>query len=242
LSEYPFIDFLAREIGELRRRLLICLGALALASTLMMGYPSWDNSWALQLLGYLQTHLLPQGVHLVFLDPLEPMAVAIKLSLGVSLLACLPLLLWHFVAFTAPALAKGMRAFYIRFTILSVLFIAAGLALTYAFMLPLTLKMLLAYGQVAGGVPMITFDRFYSFCVLVLLAFALPFETPILMGFLQRFNFVEAKTFREHRLKAFGLIMIVSQLVTPDPIITPSIFCAVSFLLYEVGIWMGSWL
>lgn len=242
MSESPFFSFLAREINELRRRLLICLGALALVSGLMMGFPSWEHSWSLQLLAYLQARLLPQGLHLVYLNPLEPMAIAMKVSLAVAFLICLPLTLWHFVAFTLPALAKGMRGFYVRFALLSVLFIGAGIYLTYAFMLPITLKMLLAYGQAAGGVPMLTFERFYSFCVLVILAFALPFETPLVMGFLQRFNLVEAATFRSIRLKAYGVFMIVAQFVTPDPLVTPTIFCLVSFALYEIGILMGNWL
>lgn len=242
MSEYPFIDFIVREVDELRRRLLVVLLALALVSGLMMGAPSWEHSWALQLLSYLQTHLLPQGVHLVYMHPLEPMAVAMKVSVAVAILLCLPLLLWQFVAFTAPAMAPGMRGFYVRFVTLSIAFVSLGLFLTYAFMLPLTLKMLLAYGQASGAEPMLSFDRFYGFCLLVLLAFALPFETPLIMAFLQRFNLVEAKTFRSIRLKAYGVIMIVSQFVTPDPLVTPTLFCVVSFLLYEVGIWMGAWL
>jgi sec-independent protein translocase protein TatC len=240
MSESPFFAFLSREINELRRRLLICLAALVLVAGLMMGCPSWQHSWALQGLSFLESQLLPAGLHLVYLSPLEPMAVAMKLSLAVAFLACLPLLLWHVVGFTLPALAAGMRPFYVRFALLSVLFMGAGLFLTYQFMLPLTLKMLLAYGTAAGGVPTLTFENFYSFCVLVLLAFALPFEAPLVMGFLQRFNLVEAKTFRSIRLKAYGVFMIVSQFVTPDPLITPTIFCLVSFALYEIGILMGS--
>jgi Tat protein translocase TatC len=242
MSESPFFDFLAREINELRRRLFICLGALALVSGLMMGFPSWEHSWALQLLAYLQTQLLPSGLHLVYLNPLEPMSVAMKVSVAVAFLSCLPLILWHGVAFTMPALAKGMRAFYARFVLLSVLFIGAGIYLTYAFMLPITLKMLLSYGQAAGGIPMLSFERFYSFCVLVIFAFALPFETPLIMGFLQRFNLVNASTFRSIRLKVYGVFMIVAQFVTPDPLVTPTIFCVVCFALYEIGILMGSWL
>ena len=242
MDDFPFIQFVIREIDELRRRLLICLAALALVSGLMIGFPSWEHSWALQLLSALQSRLLPEGVHLVYLNPLEPMAIALKFSVSVSFMLCLPLLIWHFTAFTLPAFSEGMRGFYLKFTLLSVAFIAAGLFLTYEFMLPLTLKMLLAYGQAAGGVPMLTFERFYSFCLVVLFAFALPFETPLVMGFLQRFNIVEAKTFRAIRLKAYGVIMIVSQFVTPDPLLTPTIFCAVSFVLYEIGILMGSWL
>ena len=232
----PFIEFLIREGEELRRRLLWCLACFGLVSAVLLGAPTWEHSYALRLVAALQAALLPEGVKLVFMDPLEPMLVVFKVSLLASMLVSSPVLIWHFIAFTAPALAKGLRAYYVRFTLLALGLLSLGLWLTYKFMLPLTLKMLLAYGQAAGGTAMISFERFYSFSLMVLLAFALPFETPLLMSFLHRFNIVDVSNFRSWRWKVYGVFMIVSEFVTPDPLITPLIFIALSIVLYECGI------
>ncbi len=235
-SESPFLDFLVREGVELRRRLMWCVGSFMLISGLMLGAPSWEHSYAIQLFDHLQSALLPLGTKLVFLDPLEPMVVVFKLSMLASLVLTAPILIWHVFAFTAPALAPGMRSFYGRFVVLAILLFALGLWLTYRFMLPLTLHMLMAYGAAAGGSPMITFERFYSFSLLVLLAFALPFETPLLMGFLHRFNIVDVETMRRWRLKFYGVFILVAQFVTPDPIVTPLMFIGMMIVLFESGL------
>jgi sec-independent protein translocase protein TatC len=241
-SESPFLDFLVREGDELRRRLIWCLAVFLLVSCLLIGLPSFSDSYALRLMSWLQTQLLPPGLKLVFLDPLEPMAVAIKFSMLLSLVISLPVVSWHVVAFTAPAFSPGMRGYYMRFTFLALLFLLAGLTLTGVFVLPMTLKMLLDYGLAAGGTPLLTFNRFYMFSGLVLIAFALPFETPLIMGFLQRFNLVPVEQFKKWRFKAWGGFIILSQFVTPDPLVTPLIFSIACILLYELGIRMGKWL
>ncbi len=187
--------------------------------------------------------MLPAGTHLVFLSPLEPMTQMFKLALAVSVIACVPLLTYHFLAFTRPALDKGMHGFYVRFVVLAMAFFAAGLCFSgFQFMLPLTLKMLIRYGVQAGGEAQITFERFYSFITMFLLAFSLPFEIPLVIGFLHRFNLVPVDWFRAHRRQAYGVFLLVSQFVTPDPLVTPLIFTAMGITLYEVGILMAKWL
>lgn len=241
-SESPFLDFLIREGEELRRRLLWCLGALALVAGALIGLPNWEHSFALKLAAWLQQALLPAGIKLVFLDPLEPMMVVLKLSLIVAFTACSPLFIWHFLRFTMPAFEKGMRSFYLRFTFLALALFSLGAFLAAKFLLPLTLDMLLSYGISAGGVPQLTFERFYSFSALVVVAFALPFETPLIMGFLHRFNIVTSDNFRAWRWKAWGFFMILSQFVTPDPLVTPLIFTGLTIFLYELGLRLSKWL
>lgn len=235
-TEFSFLEFLQREGEELRRRLLWTLGALILVFGGLIGLPSWEASYSLKLAQVFQQSLLPPGTKLVFLDPLEPMVAVAKLTLAMSLAACSPLFIWHSLAFTAPAFEKGMRAFYVRFTLLAIGLFSLGLFLGWRFLLPMTLEMLLSYGQSAGAVAQLTFDKFYGFTAMVLLAFALPFETPLVMAFLQRFNIVEGAQFRQWRFKAWGIFILVSQFVTPDPLVTPALFSGLCILLYELGI------
>ncbi len=240
--ESPFLRFVFSEFGELRRRFLWCLAILVLVCGALMGLPSWEHSWVMDISAWVQARLLPPGMRLVFLDPLEAMLVMFKVSMVVSLAACLPVLAYHFVAFTAPALDRGYRWFYTGFVLASVLLFALGAGLTFFFFLPLTVHMLVQYGLAAGGVAQITFDKFYSFVFLFLLVFSLPFEAPLVMGFLHHYNLVPASTFRTSRLKVYGVLIILSQFVTPDPVITPTIFIVMTILLYESGILLCRWL
>lgn len=241
-EEYPFFAFILRELDELRRRLLWCLGALALCSGALLALPSWDHSYIMRLSAWLRAELLPAGAKLIFLSPLEPMAQMIKLALVLSVLLCLPLLLWHFLAFTRPALPEGLRGFYARFLVLAVGLLGLGLAFSGVFLAPLTFKILLDYGANAGGEAQLTFERFYSFIAVLLLAFAIPFELPLLMGFLHRFNLVSADWFAKNRFRAWGVILLISQFVMPDPLVTPLIFTGMGIVLYEGGLHLGKWL
>jgi sec-independent protein translocase protein TatC len=234
--------FLAREFSELRRRLLWCVACVLLVSGALVGLPRWEHSWVMQIASWAQQGILPEGVKLVFLDPLEAMLVMFKISMVLAVAACIPILAYHFVAFTLPALDQGYRRYYVGFVAAAVGLFALGAFLTSAFFLPLTVKMLVHYGLAAGGLPQITFDKFYSFVFLFLLVFSLPFETPLVMGFLHHFNLVPVATFKAIRLKTYGVLLIVSQFVTPDPLITPTIFTVMSILLYEAGILLCYWL
>lgn len=238
-GEFPFLAFVMREAEELRRRALWSLASVGLVSGILLSFPRWEDSYILRFSVFLKQALLPEGAKLVFLSPMEPMAQMIKLSLAVGIVVCLPILLWHFLRFTRPALPQGLQGFYVRFIVLACLLFALGLAFSSVFLAPLTFKMLIAYGVQAGGEAQITFDRFYGFITLFLLAFALPFEIPLVMGFLQRFNLVSADWFRSVRFQAWGVIMLVSQFVTPDPVVTPLIFTAMGIVLFESGLLFG---
>jgi sec-independent protein translocase protein TatC len=124
------------------------------------------------------------------------------MTLGV--VASVPVLVWHFLGFTKPALPEGLRGFYTRFVALAFLLFALGLAFSALVLAPLTFDMLISYGVAAGGEAQITFERFYSFITLFLLTFALPFEIPLVMAFLHRFNMVSVDWFRSVRFQAWG--------------------------------------
>lgn len=241
-EEFPFFGFLLRELGELRRRLFWVLGVWALISSLLFALPSWDASYILRFSQFLRDFLLPPGSQLIFLSPLEPMSEMLKLSLLAAMGLSVPVLAWHFIAFTAPALDRGYRPFYAGFVIWSVLLFSLGLAFSFYFMAPLTVKMLVAYGQAAGAQPQLALTQFYSFVYLLLLSFALPFELPLLITFLHRFNLVPVTLFRSWRFKAWGIIMVLSQFVTPDPVVTPIIFTVLGILLYEAGVFSCRWM
>ena len=236
MSQENFFNFIARELEELRRRLVWCLGSLALVSAVLMGAPRWEDSYVLRLSAVLKAKLLPPGAHLVFLSPLEPMVQMFKLSLVLGLIVCLPILVHHFIGFTKPALAEGMRGFYVKVILLALGLFAVGVTVSGLFLAPLTFDSLIHYGMQAGGEAQITFERFYSFIFLFLLTFAIPFEIPLVMAFLHRFNLVDVNWFRAHRRQAYGVVLLISQFVTPDPLISPLIFTALGWILFEVGI------
>lgn len=234
--------FLAREFSEIRRRAFWCAAFLVVASSILIGCPHWEDSYVMRISMMAENALLPAGVHLYYQKLMEVMLVNFKISLVLAIAASVPLLAYHFVAFTAPALDRGYRTFYLGFVAAAVGLFALGILLTSVFFLPLTVKMLVHYGMASGVQPMLSVDEFYSFVFLFLLVFALPFEMPLLIGFLHRFNLVPAATFKSLRFKIYGVILIVSQFVTPDPLITPTIFSVMNIALYEAGILLCRWL
>src|ERR1700684_967015 len=80
-------------LGELRRRLLICVYVL-IGGTVF-------GAWAVNpVIAWLAR---PVGT-LVFLHPTEAFAAQVKIAVGVSFLLCLPILLYQIWAFMASGL------------------------------------------------------------------------------------------------------------------------------------------
>ena len=88
---------LVEHLGELRTRLIICLGALASASPSPTAFTAGSSTGS--------TRPLPArpSDKPVTLSPIEPFATSILVSLWAGLLLALPIVLWQLWAFLAPA-------------------------------------------------------------------------------------------------------------------------------------------
>ena len=98
---------LVEHLGELRTRLIICLGALAAGFGVAYGFHG-------RILHWLNAPLPANLDKPVTLSPIEPFATSIMVSLWAGLLLALPIVLWQLWAFLAPALEERQAALDVR--------------------------------------------------------------------------------------------------------------------------------
>lgn len=125
----------------------------------------------------------------------------------------------------------------------SCLFILSAIALFYGgslfcylFVLPSGIKFLIGY---EGGAikAMISVERFVSFCIAMIFAFAVTFEIPIIMLVLSKAGIVTSRVLSKTRRYAMLFITIAAALITPTPDVYNMMLLGVPmYILYEAGI------
>jgi len=230
-------------LGELRSRLIRSIAVFAGFIALFLILPSFHDSFALRLMRHLPISLIPDPYHLIFLDALEPLWVAMKVAFTLALFFSSPYLLFEGISFLAPAFSAAHRKLLIGSVGAGFLLFAGGVYFSYRVMVPVTLDVLLQYGVAAGGQPALTVSSFFGFLLIMLLLFGIPFELPLVMGLLVRSQVVPLDVMMNARRFVYVGIVVVAAVLTPDP--TPfsqMILSVVMILLYELGILIGRWL
>ena len=229
-GEMPFLDHLE----ELRWRILYSLIALVLG--FIAGFIVVTKYDVLGLLVEPVLPYLPEGQKLVYLSPMEPFFLTLKLAGLIGLLLAAPVIVYQIWAFVAPALKKEERRSIVPSFYLGLVLFAAGAALAYYAALPVTLKFGMSF-QVETLEPNLTVGPYLALVVRMLLAFGLVFELPIVILILSAFGIVDPAMLRSKRRHAIVVFAIVASIITPGDIIVLTLLLMVPLLLlYELSI------
>ncbi len=235
-----------QHIDDLRRRLLVSIGALLGASAFMFSF-RWDaGSWypvpalhdnlAAQAFGRMAADLVPAGVTLVQVRPLDGFMAELAVAFGISALVTLPVTVGQMGGFLMPALKpqerKALRSAFLPMLLL----FGAGVAFCYAYVLPFMFSTLYGYGTALGAQPLLEVSELVSFSVSLLLVFGAAFQTPVAMYALTRVGLVEASSWTKVWRHATVVIVILAALVT-DPTVVSQVMVALPLMgLYGLGI------
>jgi sec-independent protein translocase protein TatC len=223
-------------LDELRRRLIISVAAVGLAS--VVGFVFYRP-----ILDFLQepyreaVESLPNTItsDLIVTTPTEPFLAFIKIGLFSGLLIALPVILYQVWRFITPGLTQRERRYAIPFVLSSLVLFAAGTV--FAFMvLPRGLSFLFSFGG-DNLVPLLTIDRYLSFLFFLILAFGLSFELPLVLLFLTGVRVISSSQMRRWRRYAALGTAIFAAVATPtaDPY-TMLLMWIPLYLLYEGAI------
>ena len=234
---------LVEHLDELRRRLIICI--VAIAGGAVVGWFLYGPVLDLILHPYCDYWnttdpklRITQACSLFFNEPLGAMIVKLKIVVFIGLMVALPVLMYQLWMFIVPGLTKKERRMAVPFVGSSVVLFALGALFAYI-TLPRGLNFLLGF---AGDqfAPILTGDRFVTFVILVAVAFGLAFEFPVLLVFLELVGVLSTEKLRKWRRFAFLGIAIFAAVITPssDPY-TMLAMTIPMWLFYEAAIIIG---
>jgi len=219
-------------LQELRYRVLVCAGALAVG----VGVSFWPlTGWFLKFLKKPGEDRVP-GLKTVFLDPLEGWATYFRVSLLLGVAIAMPVLIYQILAFVSPGLTKAERRWVYPIVLGASAMFLAGCAFAYYVELPPALGFLL-HPPAGIGEPLIRASKYFDFVTRLMLVTGLVFELPLLVMGFAKLGVVRSKQLLGWWRYAIVVAFVVSAIVTPsiDPI-TQSFVAGSLIALYFAGI------
>ena len=205
-------------------------------------YPTLYHSIAIQSVNLFLDREKPAGLHLITLNPFDPLYSAMYVSFLLALISSFPLVFREIWAFIAPGLYEHEKK-----TIRKVLLPATGLFIagaSFAYFIIIPFMMLFVYrlDLDLGVEPTLSLRSFVSTVVTLIIAVGASFEFPLVMTSLTQLGLVKAKTWRENWrwgvLASFIIALIVSP-GTTGGLIETTIAVTLSSL-YFVGVIVSS--
>jgi sec-independent protein translocase protein TatC len=222
---------LVEHLEELRQRLFVCLGAVAVG---------WIAAYAVhgRLIHILERPLPIGHRQLTTLTIGEPFMTSIWVSLYLGAALALPVILWQAWAFFAPAFELAHKGLLKAFVFLATLLMASGFIFGYYIALPAATHFLTQYDSNLYD-SVVQARPYLSFATLVLVAMAVVFELPLFVIGLTRLNILTTKQLRRNRRIGYFVVACIGvALPGVDPVTT--FFETIPLLvLYEGSIWLS---
>ncbi len=222
-------------LTELRRRLIVCIIAITLGAVVVYIF-SLDIIRF--LIEYYEDATDGQKDALIFTGPLDAFATRLKVATYGGFILALPVWLFQLWRFVTPGLHPKEKRYAIPFVFTSVLLFAAGGSVAML-TLPKALDFLLNIGG-SELEPLLTADRYLSLVTLMVVAFGVAFEFPVVLTFLLLARVVSTAQLRRWRRATIVIIVIFAAFITPSQDPYSLLFMAgPMYLFYEVCIIIG---
>ncbi len=224
-----------QHLEELRRVLIIS----AIASVITTGVAFVFHGAIFDVLLRPLTIVLGKTNHItstaIFTSPTEGLTIPMKISAIVGIVGALPVILWQVWGFLSPGLRPVERKFAGPFIGSALLLFAAGACFAY-FVMPIGLNFLATFlGSSAVYLPDI--NAYLSFLLLLIVAFGVTFELPVVVILLGLLGIVSSKLLRSKRKGIWVGIIVAALIVTPgaDPY-TPTALFIPLILFFEASV------
>ncbi len=225
-AETGSMSFLSH-LEELRRRLLKSLLALVVMTAVAF---------------YFKDHLMafivaPLGEIKLFVTQITGSFYAyLKISLIGGVVGAAPIIFYQLWAFVSPGLYPQEKTRVFPLVLVSTVLFLIGAAFCYLVVLPYSLKFLIGFsGDLLN--PIITVESYLTFSGMLLLAFGVGFEMPVVAYFLGKVGIISSRILAKGRRYAIVLILVTAAILTPTPdVATQLMLAGPLYLLYEISI------
>lgn len=225
-KEMPFTEHLR----ELRSRLLVSISTIGVLAVAMF----WPSQF---MINWIRQEYLP-GVQLHAFAPTDGIFVEFKFALYAALVLGLPVLLYQAWMFIVPAFHPRTRRIVYAYTAPSLLLALVGIAFCHFFIIKRILAATLAITNEVAQ-PTFGLEPTLNLIMMLFLAFAIVFQTPMVLIALARIGLVNATMLRTYRRYAAMAMLLLGGLAAPDASPVTMLMLAVPmYVLYEISIWL----
>jgi sec-independent protein translocase protein TatC len=132
----------------------------------------------------------------------------------------------------------AFKRYFIGILLIATTLFIMGCSLCFLLVLPAGLQFLLAYGGEYMS-PLISVDKYFSFCMLMIMSFGMAFQLPLVLVLLSKMGIVDYHTLARNRRYAILVLAIASAILTPTPDAYNMLLLAGPLVvLYEISIWL----
>lgn len=222
-------------LRELRTRVLISVLAIFVGACIAFFLAPYYFDWTV---GYYRDAIGDQKASFIFLAPLDAFLVRLKIASYGGIVLAMPVVLLQMWKFAVPALKEREKKLAIPFVLSAMVLFAIG-----GFVAVLTLEPSLDFLiGIGGGAlrPQLTADSVVTFLSLMIVAFGVSFEFPVVLVFLLMAKVIKTSQLRKWRRGAFVGIITFAAVITPSQDPYSLFFMAIPmWLFYEAAILIG---
>lgn len=219
-------------LGELRIRLIRIIAGLALAFTVCLWF--WEK-----IFNFLSYPLLAAKVDWISIRPMESMGVGFRLAMIGAGLICLPHVVYEICAFIFPGLKPKERRMAMALLGGCGVLAIIGSLVAYFLVSPQLIS-LMSQWTPAIVKQQLQMSETINFEVMLLLAFAVAFQFPMIVMILVFLGLITPKMLSQYRRIVIVLLAVAAAALTPttDPI-SFLVMWGPLVLMYEACIWIS---